>query len=1094
MPHAPQPTGPGTTEPDVIERRGVRGLGPAALAVATALALVAALLVVGGAGRANAMDEAAYRRAHVAEVQRTYSAGVVSSRDGAVHRPDGLDVPGLLDAVADRADPRTFAAAAVVAAERAGLTAAATSSSSGAPGADGATSFQQTPFPQPTVGYGPGIYGGCCGSPTVVVGDLTGDGLADVVRWDVEEPDAVGGGGEASEGEGADEPAAPRVTATISAVRGVDGEPVWTTARGDLLPWTGVVLQPVGDLTADGTADLLVSIQRFDEVPTGGCGSTSCSHSERFTWDVELLEGRDGTTVWRTSYEGSSTYSEDFDPPGFSYESSTTNAFIPLQPLGDLTGDGRGEVLATLTTEAGRSTHTVEGSYPDAITETARSSGSASTELQVLDGADGSVVDTITQPEDDAVRSAQVVGDVSGDGFRDLLVTERQLSSSERVCTTEGTQRTCTEEGTRGGLGVSVHHTDDLSVAWEAAFPLELGWATSPGDLDGDGTPDVVVEASTAAEQTVVAALDGQDGEEMWTRVGDSDTGRGGPVAFTPLDADDALDVLLVEVDWRTSSAVTILRVDGATGDLLGESTTAVDVDEGTYAYLTATTAGDADGDGSVDVMIIAEREDPEVGYRIEATVESGRTGEVLVQLPATRGYADYPQPVGDLDGDGGSDAVYTEYPEGGVSETPAPPSPTVTAQPTATAQPGATETAEPAQPDVVTRAVRLRDGSVVWERVGIGEPYGYSPTTGRLTDGPGTDLLLHTYVDVPLGFRPVTLALDGVDGATLWQAPPPPEVRRVAAGERIGTAVAVSAATHDSADTVVLARADRFPDALAGGPLAAALGGPLLLTGSAGLDAQTSAELLRLGAATVILLGGEDALSGQVAADVATLGMAAERIAGGDRYATAAAVADRVAAAAGAALDRVAIAAGGSGDAAEGWTDAILASAYGAGTAVPLVLVAADAVPDATAEVLTRLAPTDYLTLVGDGAAITAETEQQLRDLLDIETIRLASDTPTITSVMVADFALREGADASSVWVATASQFPDALAATAAVGSTGGVLLLVDPDDPNPEVVRRFLRRWFTAVESVTLVGGPAAVPATTEDALSAGFGGPGS
>jgi ell wall binding domain 2 (CWB2)/Cysteine-rich secretory protein family len=55
--------------------------------------------------------------------------------------------------------------------------------------------------------------------------------------------------------------------------------------------------------------------------------------------------------------------------------------------------------------------------------------------------------------------------------------------------------------------------------------------------------------------------------------------------------------------------------------------------------------------------------------------------------------------------------------------------------------------------------------------------------------------------------------------------------VQRIAGGDRISTAVAVSQQVFPRADAVVLARADQYPDALAGASLAAALGGPVLLT-----------------------------------------------------------------------------------------------------------------------------------------------------------------------------------------------------------------------------------------------------------------------
>ena len=61
-----------------------------------------------------------------------------------------------------------------------------------------------------------------------------------------------------------------------------------------------------------------------------------------------------------------------------------------------------------------------------------------------------------------------------------------------------------------------------------------------------------------------------------------------------------------------------------------------------------------------------------------------------------------------------------------------------------------------------------------------------------------------------------------------------PSNVHRIAGSSRLATAIGASQdqfPTSGSAKAVVLARSDTFPDALAGGPLAAKLGGPLLLT-----------------------------------------------------------------------------------------------------------------------------------------------------------------------------------------------------------------------------------------------------------------------
>lgn len=117
----------------------------------------------------------------------------------------------------------------------------------------------------------------------------------------------------------------------------------------------------------------------------------------------------------------------------------------------------------------------------------------------------------------------------------------------------------------------------------------------------------------------------------------------------------------------------------------------------------------------------------------------------------------------------------------------------------------------------------------------------------------------------------------------------------RLAGDDRVATSIAISQNSFlpESATAVVLARADRFPDALAGTPLAVEAGAPILLTGTDALDPRVEEEIARgMGAGgTVHLLGGEEALSPAVADRLTQLGYDVERVAGPDRFGTAAAV-----------------------------------------------------------------------------------------------------------------------------------------------------------------------------------------------------------
>ena len=77
-----------------------------------------------------------------------------------------------------------------------------------------------------------------------------------------------------------------------------------------------------------------------------------------------------------------------------------------------------------------------------------------------------------------------------------------------------------------------------------------------------------------------------------------------------------------------------------------------------------------------------------------------------------------------------------------------------------------------------------------------------------------------------------------------------PSNVHRIAGSSRLATAIGASQdqfPTTGSATAVVLTRADTYPDALSGGPLAAKVGGPLLLTATGSLDPAVKAEIVRV-------------------------------------------------------------------------------------------------------------------------------------------------------------------------------------------------------------------------------------------------------
>jgi len=95
-------------------------------------------------------------------------------------------------------------------------------------------------------------------------------------------------------------------------------------------------------------------------------------------------------------------------------------------------------------------------------------------------------------------------------------------------------------------------------------------------------------------------------------------------------------------------------------------------------------------------------------------------------------------------------------------------------------------------------------------------------------------------------------------------------EVTRLSGADRFATAAAIAdAAFPDGADTVYVATGAAFADALAGTPVAALSGAPVLLVTSDDVPTATAGALDRLDPASVVVLGGTAAVSDDVAAAV---------------------------------------------------------------------------------------------------------------------------------------------------------------------------------------------------------------------------------
>ncbi len=338
-----------------------------------------------------------------------------------------------------------------------------------------------------------------------------------------------------------------------------------------------------------------------------------------------------------------------------------------------------------------------------------------------------------------------------------------------------------------------------------------------------------------------------------------------------------------------------------------------------------------------------------------------------------------------------------------------------------------------------------------------------------------------------------VVLALAGPAAAT-----PSFSFARLAGTDRDDTARVVAEQSFQPAvATVVIARGDDYPDALAGVYVASS-GSPILLTLPDSLPPPTRKAIHDLGVTHAILIGGTGSIGTSVEDQLHSINVSTERLAGTDRYDTAKQCAEYYSASTIGTTNgrRAAIVASG-----RTFPDALAGGplAYGAG--FPIVLVEPHALPGSSRAALTDMGIQEVLVLGGTNA-VGDDVESTLAGM-GLVVMRIAGRDRTETATRVADYELDPNSklavdnraltfDAAHVNLARGDDYPDALAGGPHAGEELSPVLLTS----SPNVLGPTTRTWLT-VHSGTLLdghlfGGPAAISTTVQsDATTAARGG---
>ncbi|MBA2318697.1 MAG: cell wall-binding repeat-containing protein [Euzebyales bacterium] len=658
--------------------------------------------------------------------------------------------------------------------------------------------------------------------------------------------------------------------------------------------------------------------------------------------------------------------------------------------------------------------------------------------------------------------ATDLTGDPDANGASDVFVRDLDAGVTELVSVTPGAE---------SGNGISRVQglSDDGRVV---AFNSEATDLT--GDADANGDRDVFVRDLDAGVTTLVSVTPGGDAGNGFSAVA-ALSGDGGTVAFlsaaTDLtgdpDGNGLGDIFARDLDEGATTLVSVtpggetgddasfrprVSADGRTvvftsraSDLTGDPDTnlagdvfARDLDAGVTTLVSATPGGQAGNGDSFRAALSADgRTVAFDGFATDLTGDPDTNGgqdvfaAVLNSAPvavddAATTVRDSPVTIdvlandSDADGDPLTVAAVTDPPEG--------------------------------------VAVVNGDGTVT-----------YTPGAGFT----GTDTFDYQVEDGRGGAADatVTVTVTPPDPPQPPVDPGPVDVVRLSGPGRIETAIAISNDSYGDgeATTVVLARADDYPDALTGAALAIAADGPLLITSSNELLGAVADELQRVlpAGGTVHVLGGDQAIEPAAYGAVADLGYDVERIFGPTRFETAVAIAEFLGS-----PDPTLLTTGLD------FPDALVAGAASGQVGGAVLLTAGE---DRHAAVDAYLDAKDEAQLwaVGGPAALAYP-----------EAEGVFGPTREGTAVAAAEEFFAE--QPSVVGFARRDDFPDALTGGAHIGRLGGPLLLTFTDQLSVEP-ESYLCQRVGGFEIGYVYGGTAAINDQVADLLEARINGEG-